>query len=81
MADRAGDGDDLRIRRHLRDEVIAVKVRQLLAPDPTGHDRHVVDREPFDHRVDGGFGAFGFEFARQMFFPELLQGLLFRGQL
>jgi hypothetical protein len=42
-----------------------------LRPDPTGHDRHVVDREPFDHRVDGGFDAFGFEFARQMFFPEL----------
>jgi hypothetical protein len=42
---------------------------------------HVVDRGLFDHRVDGGLGAPGFELASHMFFPELLHGLLFGGQL
>ena len=40
-----------------------VKVCQLLATDSASHDRHVVDRGPFDHRVDGGPGALGFELA------------------
>jgi hypothetical protein len=41
----------------------------------------MVDRGPFDHRVDGGLGALIFELASQMFFPELVHGLLFTGQL
>jgi hypothetical protein len=28
-------------------------VCQLLATDATSHDRHVVDRGPVDHRVEG----------------------------
>ena len=49
-----------------------VKLFQLLATDPACHDRHVVDRGPFDHRIDGGLGVFEFELASQMFFPDLL---------
>jgi len=80
-ADGARDRRDLRVRRHLRYEVPIVKMCQLLATDPACHDRHVVDRGAFDHRVDGGLGALGFELASQMFFPDLLHGLLFTGQL
>jgi hypothetical protein len=80
VADRAGDGADLRVRRHLWDEVFAVKMLQLFLPDPTGHDRHMVDVGPFDHCVDGSPGALDLKLAGQMFFPKFHQGLLFARQ-
>ena len=44
VSDRAGDGGDLRVRRHSWDEVMIVKVCQLLATDSASHDPGVAAR-------------------------------------
>ena len=43
LADGAGDRGDLRVRRHLRDELTIVRVGQLLATNSASHHWHVVD--------------------------------------
>src|SRR5213083_1536041 len=73
LANGPADRGDLRVRRHLGDEVPPVKLEQLLAAAAAGHDGHVVDVVLARHGGDRGGRVSLRELAAHVPLPELDQ--------
>ena len=76
VADGARDRSELRVRRHLRNEVLRVEVPQRIPPDTSRHHRHVVDVGILHHCAEGRFRVVRRELASDVFLPEIVQDLL-----
>ena len=77
-ADGARDRSQLRVRRHLRNEVLRVEVPQRIPSHASRHHRHVVDVGVFNHRGKGRFRVVRRELAADVLLPEIVQDLLGR---
>lgn len=75
-ADGSGDGNDLRVGRHLGDEVLRVEFAQLVAADAAGQDGDVVDVGVGHHGIERGFGVAGGEFVAEVLLPKVGERLL-----
>jgi hypothetical protein len=79
VADRPGQGDDLDVVGHLRDEVVAVEVLQLGASATAGEDRDVVHVRVLDHGVARLSGVLVRKLGREVGLPQIDHpALLFR---
>src|SRR3954447_5104917 len=57
LADGPRQGDQLRVRGHLRDEAPGVELPQLVPAHAPGQHRHVVDVGVLGHGGEGGLGV------------------------
>lgn len=76
VADGPRDGNHFRVRRHLGDEPLGIKLPQLLSAHTSGHHRNVVHVGIWHHGGEGVFDVMGGELVAHMLLPELAQKLL-----
>ena len=77
LTDRSADGSQVRVSRHLRDEVTAVKRQHLVPASAAGHDRDMIDIVVVGHGCHRGSGIPVRELTLEMPLPYIDQSLLF----
>src|SRR5207249_1347429 len=76
VPDGPRDGNQLRVRGHLRNETFGVELPQLLTPNAPRQHRDVVDIGVVHHRCESIFDTACDELVADMFLPDIMQALL-----
>src|SRR3954452_20960358 len=71
LPDTAGQELNFEIRRHLRDENLAIEYSQRLAPGGTGTDWHMDQHWILGHRRDRRVGIFPLELSGGVSLPHI----------